>query len=59
MVKEVQMITDEQAERVYQAMVEVWGDKLPNPIHEPRRIEYYLKMFRYCHGDKLIKALEG
>lgn len=52
-------MTDEQAERIVDELVDIWGDKLPNPDHEPLRFKYYLKMFRYCHPDRLQKALDG
>lgn len=53
------MISDEQAKRVYDLMVEVWGDNLPNPEHEPRRAEHYLKLLRYYQPSKLQEALNG
>jgi hypothetical protein len=53
------MITDEQAQRIYDAMVDIWGDNLPHPEHEPRRAEYYMKMFSYCHPNRLQEALNG
>lgn len=53
------MVTDEQAKRIYDEMVDLWGDNLPNPDHEPRRAEQYMKMFRYCHPERLKRALDG
>lgn len=40
-------MTDEQIEAAYNEMVEMWGDKLPNPEHEPIRFGYYVRLYRY------------
>lgn len=39
------MISNEQAEKIYNDMTELFG-ALPNPIHEPRRTKMYLNMFK-------------
>lgn len=51
-------MTDAQIERIYDAMIAVW-EVLPNPEQEPRRFEYYVKLFKYCHNDEWEKALNG
>jgi hypothetical protein len=34
-------------------LIEMFGDNLPNHVHEPRRFAYYIYLYRY------IKALEN
>ena len=45
-------MTDEEILHYYNMMALVYGDELPHPEHEPRRFEYYLKLFRYYHDNK-------
>ena len=52
-------MTDEQAQRVLDEMVDLWGDKLPNPDHEPIRFHYYMKLFKYGYTHRLEKAISG
>lgn len=40
-------MTDEEVLKLYDEMVEMYGDKLPNPEHEPRQFQYYIKLFLY------------
>lgn len=40
-------MTDEEVQKHYEAMVEMFGDKLPNPIQEPYRFKYYVYMYQY------------
>jgi hypothetical protein len=40
-------MTDEQIEAAYNEMVQMWGDKLPNPEQEPIRFAYYVRMYKY------------
>jgi len=40
-------MTDEQIEAAYNEMVEMWGDRLPNPEQEPLRFAYYVRMYKY------------
>ena len=28
-------------------LVEMFGDKLPNPLHEPIRFAYYINLYKY------------
>lgn len=51
------MLTDEQAQKIYDAMVEEWGDRLPNPEHHPKQAEYYIKLFKYSHSKTLEQIL--
>ena len=50
-------MTDEKAQAILDVMIECWPD-LPNPEHEPRRFEYYCKMFNHCHPDKIREINE-
>lgn len=45
-------MTEEDVRKIYQGMVEMFGDKLPNPEHYPRTFEYYLKLYLHSkqHG---------
>lgn len=40
-------MNDEEIIRAYEEMLELWGSNLPNPIHEPRRFAFYVKMYKY------------
>ena len=40
-------MTNEEIEASYNEMVEMWGDKLPNPEQEPIRFAYYVRMYKY------------
>jgi hypothetical protein len=40
-------MTNEEIEKFGKELVEHYGDKLPNPIHEPIRFAYYIKLFKY------------
>ena len=40
-------MTNEEIEVAYNEMVQMWGDKLPNPEHEPIRFGYYVRLYRY------------
>ena len=40
-------MTDEEVQKAYEEMVEMWGDKLPNPEHEPIRFGYYVRMYKF------------
>ena len=39
-------MTDEQIKE----MVEMFGDKLPNPKHSPRQFEYYVLLYKHTKG---------
>ena len=40
-------MTNEEIIKMYEEMVKMWGDKLPNPEHEPIRFAYYVRMYKY------------
>jgi hypothetical protein len=46
-------MTDEEVLKLYDEMVEMYGNKLPNPEHEPRQFQYYIKLFLY---DKKVRT---
>ena len=31
----------------YERLVEMYGDELPNPEHEPLRFAYFVKLYKY------------
>jgi len=43
-------MSDEEIIKLYDDMVEEFGDKLPNPEHYPNVFLYYLKLYRYMRG---------
>ena len=43
-------MTNEELEKFAKELVEHYGDKLPNPDHEPKRFEYYVKLFIHVKG---------
>ena len=44
-------MTDEQVLSIYEKMQEYYGDKLPNPEHEPKQFEYCVKMMKYYEPE--------
>jgi hypothetical protein len=40
-------MTDEEVLAFYEELVAYFGDRLPNPEHEPRRFAHCIKMYRY------------
>jgi len=40
-------MTDQEIQKAYDEMVEMWGDKLPNYEHEPIRFAFYVRMYKY------------
>ena len=40
-------MTPEQLEKVGQELIEMFGNNLPNDIHEPIRFAYYVRLYRY------------
>lgn len=43
-------MTNEEVLRIYEEMVKMFGDKLPNPEHCPREFAYFVKL--YWHSKK-------
>lgn len=42
-------MSDEEVVRIYNDMLVIYGDKLPNPEHEPMVFSYYVKLYKYYH----------
>lgn len=40
-------MSDEEALKIYDLMVEYFGDDLPDPEHEPIRFAHFFKVFKY------------
>jgi hypothetical protein len=40
-------MTDEQLEQIGNDLVAMFGDKLPDPEHEPIRFKYYINLLFY------------
>jgi len=40
-------MTDQEIQKAYEDMIEMWGDKLPNYEHEPLRFAFYVRMYKY------------
>ena len=44
----------EQVKERYEKLVDVYGDQLPDPKHEPRRFEYYVKLYTWIEQIKQL-----
>lgn len=42
-------MSDEELEKIGQHMVELYGDKLPDPEHSPMVFDYFVKMYKFYH----------
>lgn len=42
-------MTNEEIEKHFQRMIEIYGDSLPNPEQEPLRFQFYVKMYFHYH----------
>ena len=42
-------MSSEELEKIYNHMVEIFGEHLPNPEQEPMRFAYYVKLYKYYH----------
>lgn len=40
-------MTDADLEHIYNNMVLMFGDRMPNPEREPRRFTYYVKLYKH------------
>jgi hypothetical protein len=40
-------MTDDEALKFYEALVEEYGDKLPNFEHYPKVFAYYVRLYKY------------
>jgi hypothetical protein len=46
------VLTDEEANRILNHMVEIFGEGLPNPEHYPLAFEYYVKLYRKFYMEQ-------
>ena len=55
MLQEPVAVSDDEIEFHWDNMVKAFGSNLPNPDHEPRRFNYYVKLYKYLltkHGEQ-------
>ena len=45
-------MTNEEIVKHYERMVEIYGDSLPHPEHEPIRFQHYVKTYFFYHVVK-------
>jgi hypothetical protein len=43
-------MTDEEALKFYEALIEEYGDRLPNFEHCPREFAYFVMLYKYSRG---------
>lgn len=43
-------MTEEQIMKAYEEMIELFGDKLPNPEHYPRMFAHFVLLYKYYKG---------
>ena len=43
----VESMTEHEAELIYNDLVQLFGDRLPNYEREPRRFAYYVKIYKH------------
>lgn len=45
-------MTEDELKKILEDMLEMFGDKLPNPEHYPKIFEYYVKLYQHSkkHG---------
>jgi hypothetical protein len=46
-------MSDTEIESIANHMREVFGDKLPSPVHNPAIFDYYLKLYVYYYRNDL------
>jgi len=44
-------ISDEHLQLIAKKMKEIFGDKMPSPVHNPMQFDYCLKLFMYYHAN--------
>lgn len=44
-------VSDEHLKLIAKKMKEIFGDKLPSPVHYPAQFDYCLKLFMYYHAN--------
>lgn len=42
-------MTDEEVLKIYEKMLEIFGDDLPNPEQEPIRFAHFVKVYKHYH----------
>jgi len=42
-------MSDNELIEIYNEMVEIYGDQIPHPEHEPIRFAYYVKLYKTYH----------
>lgn len=47
-------MTDQEIEAIANHMREVFGDKVPSPLHYPKMFDYYLKLYIYYYRKDLV-----
>ena len=45
-------MSEQELLELYDKMKERWGQELPDPVHEPIRFQYYMKLY-YYYKDKI------
>ena len=40
-------MTEEEAKKIWEEMLDFFNGQLPDPVREPIRFEYYVKLFKY------------
>lgn len=46
-------MTDKEIESIANHMREVFGDRIPSPLHHPKMFDYYLKLYVYYYRKDL------
>lgn len=47
----------EEAEKIWDALVEYYGDRLAHPDHEPKRFAAQCKLYKYMIGQKPLTII--
>lgn len=45
-------MTDEQIMEHFENLKKIYGDKLPDPEHQPVLFAYYVKLYKYYHREE-------
>ena len=45
-------MTDDQIMKHYEMMLEIYGDEVPHPDHNPILFQFYVKMYKYYHREE-------
>lgn len=52
-------MTNEEIENMIEEMQKMFGDDLPNPIQEPIRFAYYIKLYKFYTERKVTNDTES